>query len=567
MDKLELKALGKINLGLDVLGRRENGYHDVRMVMQTLYLYDNVTLQKKSAPGIEIDSNLFYLPNDEDNIAWKAAKLLIDEFDIKDGIRIHLDKHIPVAAGMAGGSSNAAAVLYGMNQMFRLGLSQKELMERGVKLGADVPYCIMRGTVLAEGIGEKLTPLPPMPKCQILIAKPPISVSTKMVYEKLDSCEIKEHPDIDGILDGLKNQDLEQVAASLGNVLEKVTVEAYPVIAQIKECMIGEGLVTAPVGTSLEEAKKLLREHRIEKLPLVDSEGYLKGLITISDIEKAKMYPNACKDSDGRLRVAAAVGVGADMMERASALVNAKVDVIVIDTAHGHSHGVLNSVRQLREAFPELNIIAGNVATGAATEALIKCGVDAVKVGIGPGSICTTRVVAGIGVPQITAINDCASVARQYGIPIIADGGIKYSGDIAKAIAAGANVVMIGGLLAGTEESPGETIIYQGRSYKVYRGMGSLGAMERGSKDRYFQENADKLVPEGIEGRVPFKGLAAETIFQLVGGLRAGMGYCGAKDIEEMITKTQFIRMTGAGLKESHPHDVIITKEAPNYSL
>ena len=238
MDKLELKALGKINLGLDVLGRRENGYHDVRMVMQTLYLYDNVTLQKKSAPGIEIDSNLFYLPNDEDNIAWKAAKLLIDEFDIKDGIRIHLDKHIPVAAGMAGGSSNAAAVLYGMNQMFRLGLSQKELMERGVKLGADVPYCIMRGTVLAEGIGEKLTPLPPMPKCQILIAKPPISVSTKMVYEKLDSCEIKEHPDIDGILDGLKNQDLEQVAASMGNVLEKVTVEAYPVIAQIKECMM-----------------------------------------------------------------------------------------------------------------------------------------------------------------------------------------------------------------------------------------------------------------------------------------------------------------------------------------
>ena len=263
MDKLELKALGKINLGLDVLGRRENGYHDVRMVMQTLYLYDNVTLQKKSAPGIEIDSNLFYLPNDEDNIAWKAAKLLIDEFDIKDGIRIHLDKHIPVAAGMAGGSSNAAAVLYGMNQMFRLGLSQKELMERGVKLGADVPYCIMRGTVLAEGIGEKLTPLPPMPKCQILIAKPPISVSTKMVYEKLDSCEIKEHPDIGGILDGLKNQDLEQVAASMGNVLEKVTVEAYPVIAQIKECMIGEGLVTAPVGTGLEEAKKL-QERYIE---------------------------------------------------------------------------------------------------------------------------------------------------------------------------------------------------------------------------------------------------------------------------------------------------------------
>lgn len=335
----------------------------------------------------------------------------------------------------------------------------------------------------------------------------------------------------------------------------------------IKECMIGDGLVTAPVGTSLEEAKKLLRAHRIEKLPLVDGEGYLKGLITISDIEKAKMYPQACKDSDGRLRVAAAVGVGADMMDRAAALVNAKADVIVIDTAHGHSHGVLNSVRRLREAFPQVNIIAGNVATGAATEALIKCGVDAVKVGIGPGSICTTRVVAGIGVPQITAVNECAAVARQYGIPIIADGGIKYSGDIAKAVAAGANVVMIGGLLAGTEESPGETIIYQGRSYKVYRGMGSLGAMERGSKDRYFQDNADKLVPEGIEGRVPFKGMAADTIFQLVGGLRAGMGYCGAKDIEAMITQTQFIRMTGAGLKESHPHDVIITKEAPNYSL
>ena len=249
MDKLELKALGKINLGLDVLGRRENGYHDVRMVMQTIYLYDDVTLRRTEEPGIRIQTNLFYLPVNENNIAYKAAKLLIDEFDIKDGIRIHLDKHIPVAAGMAGGSSNAAAVLYGMNQMFRLGLSQKELMERGVKLGADVPYCIMRGTVLAEGIGEKLTPLPPMPKCQILIAKPPISVSTKMVYEKLDSCEIKEHPDIDGILDGLKNQDLEQVAASMGNVLEKVTVEAYPVIAQIKECMMEAGALGAMSGS------------------------------------------------------------------------------------------------------------------------------------------------------------------------------------------------------------------------------------------------------------------------------------------------------------------------------
>ncbi len=335
----------------------------------------------------------------------------------------------------------------------------------------------------------------------------------------------------------------------------------------LKESMTSEGLITAPVGTSLEKAKSILSKHRIEKLPLVDKSGKLKGLITISDIEKAKLYPNANKDADGRLRVAAAVGVGADMMERAKALVAARIDVLVIDTAHGHSHGVLTSVKKLRKAFPKLEIIAGNVATGEATEALIKCGVNAVKVGIGPGSICTTRVVAGIGVPQITAINDCAKVARKYGVPIIADGGIKYSGDIAKAIAAGANVVMIGGLLAGTEESPGETIIYQGRSYKVYRGMGSLGAMEKGSKDRYFQENEQKLVPEGIEGRVPFKGSASDTLYQLIGGLRAGMGYCGAENIEAMITKTQFIKMSGAGLKESHPHDVIITKEAPNYSL
>lgn len=337
----------------------------------------------------------------------------------------------------------------------------------------------------------------------------------------------------------------------------------------LKDSMISESLVTAPVGTSLEEAKSILAEHRIEKLPLVDGEGNLSGLITISDIEKAKLYPNACKDKDGRLRVGAAVGVGADMLERATALVNAHVDVIVVDTAHGHSAGVLNAVKALRKNFPELNIIAGNVATAAATEALIECGVDAVKVGIGPGSICTTRVVAGIGVPQITAVNDCAKVARQHNIPIIADGGIKFSGDVAKAIGSGADVVMIGGLLAGTEEAPGEKIIYQGRSYKVYRGMGSLGAMQKGSKDRYFQNDvsqADKLVPEGIEGRVPFKGSAAATLYQLVGGLRAGMGYCGAASIQDMIENTQFVRMTGAGLKESHPHDIIITKEAPNYT-
>ncbi len=338
----------------------------------------------------------------------------------------------------------------------------------------------------------------------------------------------------------------------------------------IGQCMTKEELITAPIGTSLEEAKELLRKHRIEKLPLVDENGLLKGLITIKDIEKNKKYPNAAKDIKGRLLVAAAVGVGADMMERVSALVAAHVDAIVVDTAHGHSQGVLDSVKRIKGAYPELDVIAGNVATGEATEALIKSGADAIKVGIGPGSICTTRVIAGIGVPQITAIYDCAKVAREYNVPIIADGGIKYSGDIAKAIAAGAQVVMVGGLLAGTEESPGETIIYQGRSYKVYRGMGSLGAMEKGSKDRYFQDttsNVDKLVPEGIEGRVPYKGYVSETLYQLVGGLRAGMGYCGVGSIEDMIVKTKFIKMTGAGLKESHPHDVIITKESPNYSL
>lgn len=338
----------------------------------------------------------------------------------------------------------------------------------------------------------------------------------------------------------------------------------------IGQCMTKEELITAPIGTSIEEAKELLRKHRIEKLPLVDENGLLKGLITIKDIEKNKKYPNAAKDSKGRLLVAAGVGVGADMMERVSALVAAHVDAIVVDTAHGHSKGVLDSVKRIKDAYPELDVIAGNVATGEATKALIESGADAIKVGIGPGSICTTRVIAGIGVPQITAIYDCAKVAREYNIPIIADGGIKYSGDIAKAIAAGAQVVMVGGLLAGTEESPGETIIYQGRSYKVYRGMGSLGAMEKGSKDRYFQDttsNVDKLVPEGIEGRVPYKGYVAETLYQLVGGLRAGMGYCGVGSIEDMIVKTKFIKMTGAGLKESHPHDVIITKESPNYSL
>lgn len=334
----------------------------------------------------------------------------------------------------------------------------------------------------------------------------------------------------------------------------------------IGQCMTSEALVTAPVGTSLEEAKALLAKHRIEKLPLVDGNGQLKGLITIKDIEKATKYPNAAKDDAGRLLVGAAVGVSKDLYERMDALVAAKVDVVIVDTAHGHSAGVLRTLKEIKAKYPHMPVIAGNVATAAGTEALIEAGVDAVKVGIGPGSICTTRIIAGIGVPQITAVHESAKVAARYGVPVIADGGIKYSGDIAKAIAAGASCVMMGNILAGTEESPGETVIYQGRSYKVYRGMGSLGAMKLGSKDRYFQAEAKKLVPEGIEGRVPYKGTLADTIFQMVGGLRASMGYCGCHTIEEMINNTQFVQITAAGLKESHPHDVSITVEAPNYS-
>jgi len=335
---------------------------------------------------------------------------------------------------------------------------------------------------------------------------------------------------------------------------------------QIGDCMTKDALVTAPEGTSLEAAKAILSEHRIEKLPLVDGDGNLKGLITIKDIEKATKYPNSAKDSSGRLLVGAAVGVSKDLYDRLDALVSAKADVIIVDTAHGHSAGVLRTLKDIKQAYPHIPVIAGNVATAAGTEALIEAGADAVKVGIGPGSICTTRVIAGIGVPQITAVYEAAQVGRRYGVPIIADGGIKYSGDIAKAIAAGANVVMMGNILAGTDESPGEQVIYQGRSYKVYRGMGSLGAMKLGSKDRYFQTEAKKLVPEGIEGRVPYKGMLADTIFQMVGGLRASMGYCGCHNIQEMIENTQFIQITAAGLKESHPHDVSITVEAPNYS-
>lgn len=331
--------------------------------------------------------------------------------------------------------------------------------------------------------------------------------------------------------------------------------------------MTKDRLVTAPVGTTLEEAKEILRKHKVEKLPIVDENYMLKGLITIKDIEKAKQFPLSTKDSRGRLAVAAAVSVSSETPDRVDALVNAKVDAIVVDTAHGHSKAVIETVKYIKQKYPDVDIIAGNVATAEATKALIEAGADAVKVGIGPGSICTTRVVAGVGVPQITAVYECAQEAKKHDIQIIADGGIKYSGDITKAIAAGADVVMLGSLLAGTEESPGEIEIYQGRSYKVYRGMGSLGAMKKGGKERYFQENALKLVPEGVEGRVPYKGPLSETVFQLIGGLRAGMGYCGCKNIKELQTKAKFIRITNAALRESHPHSVNITKEAPNYSF
>ena len=331
--------------------------------------------------------------------------------------------------------------------------------------------------------------------------------------------------------------------------------------------MTKEGLVTAPEGTTLQEAQVILRRYKVEKLPIVDEHFNLKGLITIKDIEKAIQYPRAAKDSNGRLLAAAAVGVGSEALKRAEALIQAGVDLTVVDSAHGHSVPVIETVKNLKKHFPSLQVMAGNVATAEGTRDLIKAGADAIKVGVGPGSICTTRVIAGIGVPQITAIYEAARAAAEYGVPVIADGGIKYSGDLTKAIAAGADAVMIGSLLAGTEESPGEFEIYQGRSYKVYRGMGSLGAMKEGSRDRYFQEHEQKLVPEGIEGRVPYRGTVSDMIFQLVGGLRAGMGYCGVKNIEELKHKTRFIRITSAGLAESHPHGVQITKEAPNYSF
>lgn len=336
---------------------------------------------------------------------------------------------------------------------------------------------------------------------------------------------------------------------------------------KIKESMTAEGLITAKVGVTLEEAKKILAKSRKEKLPIVDDDFNLRGLITIKDIEKQIKYPNSAKDDKGRLLCGAAIGITANVLERAAALAEAQVDVVVLDSAHGHSANVINCVRMVKEKFPQLQVIAGNVATGEATRALIEAGADAVKVGIGPGSICTTRVVAGIGVPQITAVMDCYNVAKEYGIPIIADGGIKFSGDMTKAIAAGANVCMMGSLFAGCDESPGTFELFQGRKYKVYRGMGSIAAMENGSKDRYFQTNAKKLVPEGVEGRVAYKGSVEDEVFQLLGGLRSGMGYCGTPSIEELKQNGKFVKISAASLKESHPHDIHITKEAPNYSV
>ena len=336
---------------------------------------------------------------------------------------------------------------------------------------------------------------------------------------------------------------------------------------KIKESMTSEGLITAPEGITLDEAKKILAKARKEKLPIVDKDFHLKGLITIKDIEKQIKYPLSAKDDQGRLLCGAAVGITANMMDRIDALVKSHVDVIVVDSAHGHSLNILNAVRNIKAAYPDLQVIAGNVATGEATKSLIEAGADAVKVGIGPGSICTTRVVAGIGVPQITAVMDAFAVAKEYGIPIIADGGIKYSGDMTKALAAGGNVCMMGSMFAGCDEAPGTFELYQGRKYKVYRGMGSLAAMENGSKDRYFQEGAKKLVPEGVEGRVAYKGSLEDTVFQLIGGIRSGMGYCGCPTIPELQERGRFVKITAASLKESHPHDIHITKEAPNYSI
>lgn len=408
------------------------------------------------------------------------------------------------------------------------------------------------------------------------------NMSTDEQAKQVDTVKRSEH----GVITNPFSLEPEATVAEADALMERYRISGVPIVRngklvgivtnrdirfetdyqrKVSEIMTSKNLVTAPEGTTLNQALEILAAHRIEKLPLVDGEYNLRGLITIKDIEKARTYPNSARDNQGRLLVGAAVGIASDTMDRAEALVNAKVDVIVVDTAHGHSKGVLEMVSRLKRAYGDVQIIAGNVATAHATRDLIAAGADAIKVGIGPGSICTTRVVAGVGVPQVTAIMNCAEAAKDTGVPIIADGGIKYSGDVAKAIAAGADTVMVGSLLAGTDESPGALEIYQGRSYKVYRGMGSIGAMRAGSKDRYFQADQKKLVPEGIEGRVPYRGTVADSVYQLMGGLRAGMGYCGAPDISAL-KKAQFVQITNAGLQESHPHDVQITSEAPNYA-
>ena len=379
-------------------------------------------------------------------------------------------------------------------------------------------------------------------------------------HKVTDALELMERYHISGVPITDKNKKLVGIITNRDIRFENDTSK------KIDEVMTKNNLITAKQDILMDEALEVMKKYKIEKLPLVDNEGYLKGLITIKDIEKSIKYPNSAKDSNGRLLAGAAIGIAKDTMERIEALIEAQVDVIVIDTAHGHSKGVLDIVKKIKHTYPDIQLIAGNVATAEATLDLIKAGADAVKVGIGPGSICTTRVVAGVGVPQITAVYDCAEAAKEYGIPVIADGGVKYSGDVAKALAAGANVVMLGSLFAGTEESPGELELYQGRRFKVYRGMGSLGAMSAGSKDRYFQEDSKKFVPEGVEGRVPYRGPLQDTMYQLLGGLKAGMGYCGAACIQDLHEKAQFIRITNAGLIESHPHDIHITKEAPNYS-
>ena len=392
-----------------------------------------------------------------------------------------------------------------------------------------------------------------------MIHNPITMTSERLVKDALDlmtKYRISGIPIIDGgnkLLGILTNRDL------------RFEVD---VNSPISEFMTKSNLITAPVGTTLEQAEHMLQKHRIEKLPVVDKSGILKGLITFKDISKKKKYPNACKDELGRLRVAAAVGIAADTMDRVSALVNANADVIIVDTAHGHSEGVLKTVKEIRKEYSDLQLIAGNIVTKEAAMDLVDCGVNAVKVGIGAGSICTTRVIAGVGVPQISAVIEVAEALKGKGIPVIADGGVKQTGDIAKALAAGADTVMFGGMLAGVDETPGEKVLFEGRSFKVYRGMGSLGAMKEGSKDRYFQDAEDdikKLVPEGVEGRVPYKGPLADTVFQFIGGLRAAMGYCGAKDINALKNDARFVKISNAGLRESHPHDVIIMKESPNY--